>query len=1059
MAAAQKKPVQVRSTEQSTVSLAELRASEARLADAQALAHLGSWDLDPTGTKSSWSGEMSRLYYRDPAKPAPSFAEFLKLVHPEDRTLVEESLAKAITAKEPYVEIHRTNPALGPVRWLQSTINVFRDAAGRPISTSGTALDITDQIQAGLVATRLQAVVESSDDAIISKTLEGVITSWNPAAELIFGYSAAEVIGQRLLILVPPERHGEEAEILARIAAGERIPHFETVRVRKDGRRIDISASISPIKDSRGRVIGASKIARDITQHKQREGELSRLTRLYAALSQVNQAIVWSPTRDELFRKICRLLVEQGGFRMAWIGWNDPETHQLVPVAEWGDEHGYLRGVKIFTDDRPEGRGPAGTAFREGRHYICNDLQRTPVMQPWLEQIRISDFRAVAVIPIRQNGGVGGTLVVYAGETGFFQDKEVALLEEAASDVSFALDNFAREAAQREAEEVIRRERDFSEAVLNSLPGVFYLYNRAGRFLRWNRNFEQATGYSGAEIAAMHPLDFFAGPDKVAVAAKIEAVFQQGESYVEASFVAKDGRVTPYCFTGLRAEVERQTCLVGVGIDLTERRGAEAARQASEARYRTLFDNAADGIVIADVQSYYIDANASLCRMLGYPLAELIGRHASDVVVPAELPYIGKALNMIKTKARYQREWIFRRKDGSTFPAEVIGTAMPDGNLMGVIRDITERKQAEDEQQRLTAALAEEKNRLVAAQAVAKVGSWETNLGTGAVAWSDEIHRIFETDPARFTPTHAGFLQFVHPDDRVPVDEAFLRSTGSHAPRVLEHRVLMPDGRLKIVEERWQVFFDDQDRPVRAVGTCQDITARKRAEEELRTAERQLHALIARLHTIREEEAKRIARELHDDLGQQLTALNMELADLELKLADCTAKQREQFARMRAGVDHTIEVVQKISGELRLGQLDVLGLTAAVEWQVQDFAKRSAINCRILRLDEDNDLNDAESTTLFRILQETLTNVARHAGASEVEVSLQSEPERVSLRVSDNGRGITAAEVNDLKSIGLLGMRERAQLVGGEVTITGATGKGTTVVVRIPRSRPPLSPP
>ena len=897
--------------------MAELRASETRLADAQALAHLGSWDLDLTGTKGSWSAEMSRLYYRDPAKPVPTFAEFLELIHPEDRAQVEESLPKAIAAKEPYVEVHRTNPALGPVRWLRTTIRVFRDAAGRPLNTSGTALDITEQIQAGLVATRLQAIIESSGDAIIGKTLEGVITSWNPAAELIFGYSAAEAIGQRLLFLIPPERSSEEPVILARIAAGECIQHFETVRVRKDGRRIDISASISPIKDSRGHIIGASEIARDITRHKERERELSRLTRLYAALSQVNQAIVWSPTRDELFRKICRLLVERGGFRMAWIGWNDPTTHQLVPVAEWGDEHGYLREVKIYTDDRPEGRGPAGTAFREGRHYICNDLEHTPVMRPWLEKIRFSDFRAVAVIPIRQNGGVGGTLVVYAGETGVFQDKEVALLEEAASDVSFALDNFAREAARREAEEVIRRERDFSETMLRSLPGVFYLYNRAGQFLRWNRNFEQVSGYTAAEIAALHPLDFFAGPDKELVAAKIEEVFRDGDSYVEAGFRSKAGHLTPYCFTGLRAEVEGQTCLVGVGIDLTERRRAQAERQASEARYRTLFNYAPDGILIADPKSYYLDVNESICRMLGYTRDELIGLHASDIVAPVEYPRIGEAINAIKDHSHYRQEWVFRRKDTSTFLAEVIATAMPDGNLLAMIRDITKRQQA---------------------------------------------------------------------------------------------------------------------------------------EETLRVAEQQLHALVGRMNTVREEEAKRIARELHDDLGQHLTALNMELADLELKLVDCTAKQREQFARMRAGVDHTIEVVQKISGELRLGQLDVLGLTAAIDWQVREFSTRSGLNCRIGRLDEVTGLSDAQSTALFRILQETLTNIVRHAGATVVEVSLATEPARVTLCVRDNGRGITPAEISDQKAIGLLGMRERAQLVGGDVTITGSAGEGTTVLVHIPRS-------
>jgi signal transduction histidine kinase len=234
------------------------------------------------------------------------------------------------------------------------------------------------------------------------------------------------------------------------------------------------------------------------------------------------------------------------------------------------------------------------------------------------------------------------------------------------------------------------------------------------------------------------------------------------------------------------------------------------------------------------------------------------------------------------------------------------------------------------------------------------------------------------------------------------------------------------------------------------VGTCQDITERKRAEAELRAAKQQLHALVGRLHTVREEEAKRIARELHDDLGQKLTALNMELDDLEMKLADATPYQRAQIARMHTVVDRTIEVVQGISSELRLGQLDILGLTAAIEWQLKEFSRRFAIQCSVTRLDEVTNLSDAQRTAVFRILQEALTNIVRHAGATDVEVSLQAGPGQLALQVRDNGRGITVAEMNDRKAIGLLGMRERAQGVGGDVTITGGGSVGTTVLVTIP---------
>jgi len=228
----------------------------------------------------------------------------------------------------------------------------------------------------------------------------------------------------------------------------------------------------------------------------------------------------------------------------------------------------------------------------------------------------------------------------------------------------------------------------------------------------------------------------------------------------------------------------------------------------------------------------------------------------------------------------------------------------------------------------------------------------------------------------------------------------------------------------------------------------------RQTAETLRVSEQQLHALVEQLHHVREEEAKRIARELHDDLGQRLTALNMELANLEGNLPGATPAQRAQIDRMRSVVDRTIETVQSISSGLRLGQLDTLGLTAAIEWHLDEFSRHSGIACRVASLDEITGLSDAQSTAVFRILQETLTNVARHAGATEVEVALRGARDRVTLWLRDNGRGITAAEWSDRTAIGLLGMRERAQSVGGELTVSGEPGAGTTVLVTIPVARP-----
>lgn len=235
-----------------------------------------------------------------------------------------------------------------------------------------------------------------------------------------------------------------------------------------------------------------------------------------------------------------------------------------------------------------------------------------------------------------------------------------------------------------------------------------------------------------------------------------------------------------------------------------------------------------------------------------------------------------------------------------------------------------------------------------------------------------------------------------------------------------------------------------------------EITDRKRAEEELKNSREQLRALAAHLQSIREEEGRRIAREVHDNLGQALTALNIDLFELESQISELGNETRRDLLlnRIRSMsnlIDTTVQAVREIATELRPRILDDLGLVPAIEWQAQDFQERTGIQCEF---SSENINSDQErSTAIFRIFQETLTNVARHAKATRVNVRLKEDTDKIILEVEDNGRGITEKEIYKPQSLGLLVMRERALLFGGEFYITGRQGKGTTVTVCIPIKR------
>jgi PAS domain S-box-containing protein len=479
---------------------------------------------------------------------------------------------------------------------------------------------------------RLAAILESSEDGIVGKDLDGIITDWNAGAERILGYTAAEMIGTSVIRLIPPDRREEERRILSQIGRGQRVPPFETVRLSKDGRLIDVSITASPIKDAAGHLVGLAMIARDITTQKMHERERARVTRLYAALSQVNQAIVRHQSPDELHEAVCRSLVEYGGFRMAWIGRFEPSTQQLVPLAVYGDERAYVSTVKIYANDRPEGSGPSGRAFLSGRPYVCNDMDNNPIMATWREALLRYGLRSSASFPIRVQNEVRGVLTVYATEPYFFMDEEVGLLTEAAADVSFAIDALEEKARRHATERLADNERQFAHTMIESMPGIVYLYDANGQFLRWNNNFQTVTGYSREEIRGMHPLDFFPAAEKEVVRTRILETLRSGESHVEANLLAKDGSQTAYFFSRRRIVFAGNVCLVTIGVDISVRKRAELALQEAERRVHTIFAEAPVSVVVVEPDDLSIyDFNEQAARQLGYTMKEFSELNMSQI--------------------------------------------------------------------------------------------------------------------------------------------------------------------------------------------------------------------------------------------------------------------------------------------------------------------------------------------------------------------------------------------------------------------------------------------
>src|SRR5438552_867287 len=361
----------------------------------------------------------------------------------------------------------------------------------------------------------------------------------------------------------------------------------------------------------------------------------------------------------------------------------------------------------------------------------------------------------------------------------------------------------------------------------------------------------------------------------------------------------------------------------------------------------------------------------------------------------------------------------------------------------GIATDITERKRAEQ-------ALREQRTLLAEAQNLAGLGCWEWDPASRRVTWSDELYRIYGVKRERFTPSFEDYLERVHPDDREQARATLARALADGRGFIFDERIVRPDGEVRYLRSRGEVLRDDQGRSLKVLGACLDITEQKNSEAALRAAADNLHALTRRPVEAEEAERRRIARELHDRVGQNLSALNINL-DLALGAAGASPL-RQRIEDSVSLVDATLRSIESVMAELRPPLLDEYGLGAALGWYAEEFSRRTGIAVA-LRDGEDAaaGLRPEAAVALFRIAQEALNNVAKHAGAKQVRIALAGEAEEIVIRVADDGAGFDPAAAARGKRWGMKTMRERAEAAGGRLEVDSAPGEGTIVRASVRR--------
>ena len=1007
-----------------------LRQSESQLAEAQRLASVGSWNWDVRTGAITWSDELYRIFGLQPQKIHLG-KQALELIHPDDRDRVFSTVKNALQTKDAYSFYYRVCRPDGVERVVHTLGHVVCDEQGDAIRVLGATQDVTEHQQAELALRQAEEkyrdIFEHAGEGIFQTTPEGRYISANPALARLHGFDSPEELIRNCTdisreIYAEPERREEFKCLLEQHGM---VRGFEHQLIRQDGSRIWITVNARVVRDPQGKVLYYEGTTQDINERKLAEASSAAFAtlarKLSGAMTQLDAARIIADTADELFGwDACNLNLYDG---------ISDVVHPLLNIdAINGERVDVTAGI---ADRKPTPRsrrlidlGPELILRKEPVKFDDDSI-------PFGDESRPS--ASVMGVPISHAETVIGLLSIQSYAPNAYDEADLRDLQALAAYCGEALNRVRIEESLRKSEERYRE-------LFENAKDAYYVHDLSGRYISVNRAAEKLAGHSRAEIIGKRFSDFIA-PEHLEVVSKnlCRKLIDEGETTYEIEVVAKDGRHVPVEVSShLIYENGVAVSVQGTARDITERKRAEEALRQSEREYRGLFENAHDAILIFDPErEIVLEVNQRACEVYGISRPEFIGLSLETITNDVER---GRLVikETLEHGMSHDFETVQRRGDGTEMFLHINASVVEYNGKMAIQsinRDITEQKRADE-------ALRQSEER---------------------------FSRAFHSSPAALSIT------LLEDGRLLEVNAAFLRMTGFSRDEVIgrstlelglwdnQDRLMMA----KALRERgaivdFEIKFRKKSGEVRnallsveliqlglgepsVLGIAQDVTERNRAEEALQSYPRQL---------IEAQEAERqsIARELHDQIGQVLTAIH-----LNLQAVWATCESNEARALIDEGVaivDAALGQVRNLSFELRPSLLDDLGLATALRWYTDRFTQRTGIKSttRINLPEPPARLARELETACFRIVQEALTNVVRHARAKDVAIRLQKRNGEIRLTVKDNGSGFDAHSQNlapFTTHVGLRGMRERALALGGRLDVRSSS-RGTRISASFP---------
>jgi PAS domain S-box-containing protein len=855
--------------------------------------------------------------------------------------------------------------------------------------------------------TKYRKLHESMMDGFVFVSMDGIIKEYNKSFLEMLGYTGEEILKLSYRDLTPAKWHSFEQNIVERqILTQEYSEVYEKEYRKKDGTVFPVELRTFLIKDETGSNIGMWAIVRDITERKHAEEALRERDIQFKKFSS------WVPGMIYQFTK-------------------RPDGTYYVPFT--------TEAIKdIFgcspQDVREDFSPIARVILPEDFDKVVGSIEFSAKhLTKWTCEYRVQ-------IPSQSIRWILG------------HSTPEKLVDGGITWYGFNTDITER----KQTEDKISESELHYRQLADDMPALMCTFLPDSTLTYVNKTYCELFQKSPAELVGQKFLDFL--PDEAArenVRSHYMSLTPDNpvKTY-EHKVMVSDGtgqhhwhRWTDRAFFKDNGEISH---FQSIGQDMTTHKQVEDALRMSEERFRRLSEAAFEAIAIHE-EGVLLNANDQFFKMFGYEPGEVLGKQVMPMTVaPEAREFMTK---QIATCGLGPYESIGLRKDGTRFPIEIHTRQIEykGRNVrVGVIVDITESKRAEEELK-----ASENKYRYL----VENINDIIFKLNNeGRFTYMNPVaEHVLGYSPIALIG-HP-FSELIYPEDLPLVITAF-NNVQSGILKYEEYRVFNKSGDICWIRSSSRPNYS-KGKVDGIIGIAVDITEQKQAEEKLRVSHFQLRALAKHLQHIREEERLIVAREIHDEMGGGLTGLKMDLSWLSCKIDDAD-RGEERVALMdkiqtsNALIDHMIHIVRRISTDLRPSVLDDLGLIAALEWQLTEFTGRTEIPHEFTTTFEYVNVQEDTAIAVFRIFQEALTNVARHSRATKVAVVLRESErslfgdESLVLEIRDNGRGITEEEVLNQESFGLLGMKERVLAFGGELSIHGEPGDGTTLILKIP---------